>query len=150
MTRVVVALGGTLIDSHTVATSMPAGPLAGDVWLDTASSPATPAVAWAAPAYGAGWSAFGTGESTPGYRKGDDGAVEVMGLVKKASALVANDVILTLPVGFRPLSKRRFPTCVNGNLATTVVVDTAGAVQIESGGSASWTCLDGIRFDPAR
>lgn len=39
MTRVVNSLQGTLIDTHTVGTVQPTGPLPGDLWLDTGATP---------------------------------------------------------------------------------------------------------------
>lgn len=103
---------------------------------------------WIAPALAANWSNFGGGQATAGYRKDAVGRVELKGLVKKATALALPDTLFTLPVGYRPATTRHFPVYSAGGF-TSVAIFSNGAVQIEVGGSASFTCCDGIRFDPS-
>lgn len=106
--------------------------------------------AWTALPFAANWSNFGGGEAPCQYRKLANGTVEIMGLAKKGIALVANDVIGTLPASgsLRPATNHHLPgDSFAGHASLTV--NTAGQVYVQGGGSATWTSLDGVRFDPA-
>lgn len=113
----------------------------------------TQATAWtvATGLYAANWADFATpGFANPKYRKNVDGSVQLIGLAKKAAALALPDTILTLPVGFRPQTTHIFAVASALGGYTEVRINTAGAVFIQVGGSAVWTALEGISFDPAQ
>jgi hypothetical protein len=104
---------------------------------------------WLAPTYAANWADFGAGRVAGGYRRDALGWVNIEGLAKKGVALALPDTIFTLPVGYRPATGRMF-ACASTAGYAEVRVETNGTVVLQAGGSATYTSLDGIRFDPAR
>jgi hypothetical protein len=102
---------------------------------------------WQAPAYNANWADFGAGQAVGGYKFDALGRVVLKGLVKKAVALVANDAIFALPAGYRPTNEHIF-ACASAAGYTEIRAQPGGNVYIVAGGSAVFTSLAGIRFDP--
>jgi hypothetical protein len=78
------------------------------------------------------WSNYATGYRTPQVRKYPNGIIEVKGLVKKTIALVTNEVICTLPVGYRPSEIMLLATWATGG-TSRIQVETNGAIKINSG-----------------
>lgn len=103
---------------------------------------------WFALPYAANWSDWGAGETAGAYRYDGLGCVQLRGLVKKSVALVAGDIICTLPVGYRPVTEWIFMAASAAGY-TEIRVNTGGAVYIQAGGSAVFTSLAQVRFDPA-
>ncbi len=117
----------------------------GGVWA--AWQPVHDDTGWIAPLLATNWSNFGGSEVTAAYRL-TNGIVELRGLVKKSVALVAGDVIFTLPSFCIPAKEWIFVAASAGGY-TELRVGVTGLVYIQAGGSASWTSLAGVRFDKA-
>jgi hypothetical protein len=117
---------------------------------DPALRAVVPDTLWTPAPYAANWADFGAGEATGAYRRDALGWVALKGLAKKAVALVANDTILTLPATglVRPATEHIF-ACASAAGYTEIRVNPNGTVFIVAGGSAVFTSLAGIRFDPA-
>jgi hypothetical protein len=130
----------------------PSTPPAGQgyaVWVDTDEPDPTPE-AWhtvggsGEPAFAAGWSNYGAPFSVAAFFKDFSGVVHLKGLVKKSSAVVANEAIFTLPVGYRPAEQALFMAISNQALGR-VDVATNGQVQVGVGNNA-WVSLEGMSF----
>ncbi|MBW4480350.1 MAG: hypothetical protein KME54_26810 [Tolypothrix brevis GSE-NOS-MK-07-07A] len=80
----------------------------------------------------AGWSIYATGYATVQCRKHVGGLIEVKGVIKKSSALTTNELICTLPVGYRPSKIMMLLTWAN-NGSSRLIVETGGAVRLSSG-----------------
>jgi hypothetical protein len=94
------------------------------------------------------WSDYGVGYSTLDYTKTLGDVVVLKGMVKKSSAMTTNEVIFTLPVGYRPTHRLVFITSsYTGGVSGTARIDVAanGEVRFVSGNN-TWISLDGIRF----
>lgn len=93
-----------------------------------------------------GWSNYAT-NSTPQCRKLIGDLIEVRGIVKKSSALVANEVIAALPINYRPSQTMLIATW-GGSIRVTNM-DSQGAVDpqppttiwIEGASFLSWRSL---------
>lgn len=100
--------------------------------------------------YGANWSSYvATDDFKAQYRKFPNGLVFLRGLVKKSVALVLNEVIATLPAGFRPGAAARQQLYSQANAAasqTVLLVTGGGNIILNAGGSNLWISLDGISF----
>ena len=108
--------------------------------------PFVQAESWKAPVYTTGWGDY-TGAldtySLSGYRKSPLGRVELRGLVERLSG--TDDVIFTLPVGYRPSKKKTF-VALGSIGAGQVTIATDGTITYDSGGD-SFFSLEGITFD---
>lgn len=103
--------------------------------------------------YGANWSNYGAGYDAQ-YRKLPNGLVMLRGLVTKSVALVASDIIATLPAGYRPAAAgagaRIIPQPANSsNVNMDVRIFNSGAIVVSvgggwPGGAGSWISLDYI------
>ena len=98
-----------------------------------------------------GWqyynTAFGvTNFQDPRYRKVDN-VVTLEGLCRKSSAITNGDVVMTLPVGFRPLKTRIFSVETENGTAR-VDVNPNGTVLVATGFNVTqnWVSLDGLTF----
>lgn len=144
----ITGYGGTAAIGADPATASVAGALAASdkAKLDTLATMG----AWVplAGSYAANWSDFGGGEVPGAYRYDGLGCVLLRGLVKKGAALALPDTICTLPAGYRPATEWIF-ACASAGGYAEVRVTTSGAVYLNSGGSASYTSLNNVRFDPA-
>lgn len=90
-----------------------------------------------------GWVPYDSGHTQPNYRKGSDGIVNVKGLIRSGTTGV-NDVIATLPPGYRP--KERI--CIAGVAAgqhSRIDIRANGQIVVLNA-SSSWTSLDNISF----
>jgi hypothetical protein len=79
-----------------------------------------------------GWSNYATGFINPQCRKLVGDLIEVRGTIKKSTALVANEVVATLPVGYRPPATMHFITWAS-NGYSRLQVDSNGAMKLISG-----------------
>jgi hypothetical protein len=78
------------------------------------------------------WSNYASGYSTPQVRKYPNGIIEVKGIIKKSSALVANEIICTLPTGYRPTEIMLLATWASGG-TSRIQIETGGAIRLNSG-----------------
>lgn len=81
------------------------------------------------------WVNYGTGYITPQCRKFVGDLVEVKGVIKKSSALVTNEVIATLPTGYRPSEIMLVTTWASGG-TSRIQVEPSGAIRVASGNNA--------------
>jgi hypothetical protein len=97
------------------------------------------------PAFSANWSSYDGGVTygLPRFRK-MHGVVFLDGMAKKSTAVVAGEVVFTLPVGYRPSYRLNFPVQSNNSLGRVDIV-VGGGVSIEVG-SAGWVSFNGISF----
>jgi hypothetical protein len=58
--------------------------------------------------------------------------VEVKGIIKKSSTLVANEIMCTLPEGYRPSEIMLLVTWSIGG-TTRITVETSGAIRLSAG-----------------
>lgn len=79
-----------------------------------------------------GWSNYGTGFVTPQCRKLVGSLIEVRGTIKKSSTTVANEVVATLPIGYRPPATMFFITWAS-NGYSRLQVDSNGTMRLISG-----------------
>lgn len=84
------------------------------------------------------WTNKGGGYADAGYQIGDDGFVEIFGVVTGGGT---SSVIFTLPVGARPASAHAYPASGGG----MVLIYASGEVST-SGVTPTTLGLDGIRF----
>ncbi len=97
--------------------------------------------------YGANYSDYNSGYQNPTYYI-DRGRVYIEGLARRSSpAFSTNEVIFTLPVGYRPLARLNF-ACLQGNDILRVDIFPDGQVRYITGanGSSDWVTLSGISF----
>jgi len=94
------------------------------------------------------WTNYGYEYNNGSYRRTSDGVVNLKGLLKKNGTFVSNEIIATLPVGYRPSEQLIFQTSTMPNAASRVDVDTSGNIRVVVG-DASWVSIDGITFLPS-
>jgi hypothetical protein len=94
-----------------------------------------------------GWFSGNGAWGTPRARKTASGVVVLSGMVAKAggAAIAAGEVMLTLPVEFRPDYNEIYPVMTNVNAQAQVLVGTDGTVRVFSG-NGGWVSLCGIQF----
>ncbi|WP_298418428.1 hypothetical protein [uncultured Kordia sp.] len=119
----------------------------GYTWTDNTVVPS----AYTAATMNAGWAYYNTSFlvtnfQDPRYRKVNN-IVTLEGLCNKSSAINNADVIMTLPVGFRPTKTRIF-SVETENGAMRVDVNPNGTVIIATGFNVvqNWVSLDGLTF----
>jgi hypothetical protein len=88
--------------------------------------------AWQDLALASGWSLYATGYTTAQCRKLTPTLIEVKGAIKKSSALVANEGVVTLPIGYRPAEIMLLATWASGG-TSRIQVETSGVVRLVSG-----------------
>ncbi|MDP2710783.1 MAG: hypothetical protein Q8O56_06155 [Solirubrobacteraceae bacterium] len=100
-----------------------------------------------------GWRVFGGGAAPyghAGFWRDASGRVHLEGLLDRNGANWAVQVILTLPVGYRPPSARVFHPGVNpANAAARVDVQPNGQLLLQVGGASNpvgYLTLSGISF----
>lgn len=105
-----------------------------------------------------GWAAYssGAGFSSPGYYKDHNGRVHLKGLIQHiTSAPTADEVMFTLPAGFRPLDRLVLTGIAGGDGGTEgrvqrVDIKANGEVlyltQIAAGAANTFISLDGMSF----
>ncbi|MBW4480500.1 MAG: hypothetical protein KME54_27600 [Tolypothrix brevis GSE-NOS-MK-07-07A] len=91
------------------------------------------------------WSNYATGYTTPQCRKLIGNLIEVKGMIKKSSALVANEIITTLPSGYRPTEIMLITTWASGG-TSRLQIEPSGAIKLASGnnGGVSLSFLFGL------
>jgi competence protein ComGC len=95
-----------------------------------------------------GYSNYLNTYSTAGYTRTTAGVVMLKGLIKKSSAVVAGDIIGTLPPGARPSNILIFQTITNSNVGSRVDIYPNGDIVMNVA-DAGWLSLEGINFIPA-
>lgn len=112
-------------------------------------APVTPTPpAYIAPTLLNGWKNHGDTpqwkQSVAGYRKHDDGTVELTGLVD-GTATGTN--IFNLPVGYRPANQKAIPVCcsANGDAIAFLKIQPNGNVLLSTG-APTFIFLTGVRF----
>lgn len=92
------------------------------------------------------WSAYNAIYTTPGYYH-SAGRVYLEGLLRKSVPFIAGETIFTLPVGYRPATRK---LCAGTQSGNTVRVDVlaSGEVRYMSGanGTSDFLSLEGISF----
>jgi hypothetical protein len=91
-----------------------------------------------------GWVANGSGFANAGYRKNNNGEVEIRGLIKSGS--VANgSIIATLPVGYRPATNRMYlvQSYDTGSAFSRIIIEATGNIVVYEGKNTMLS-LDGI------
>jgi hypothetical protein len=76
-----------------------------------------------------------TGYNTPQVRKYPSGLIEVKGIIKKSLALVTNEIICTLPAGYRPIEIMLLTTWASGG-TSRIQVETNGVIRLSSGNNS--------------
>ncbi|MGL5876482.1 MAG: hypothetical protein ACRC2V_01655, partial [Xenococcaceae cyanobacterium] len=99
---------------------------------------------WITPTLLNTWNNFGLGHATAAYRKLPDGTIEFKGLIRKPTTPALDEIIFTLPAGFRPLERRIFSTVSNALVARVDVLNNGDVVLNQ--GSNDWLSLQTIRF----
>jgi hypothetical protein len=92
------------------------------------------------------WSNYASGSAVPRCRKLMGNLIEVRGTIKKASSASANEIVATLPVGYRPTETSYFITWA-GNGYCRLQIDSSGIVKVNitgSNGSASLNFIFGL------
>ncbi|MCV3216028.1 phage tail repeat domain-containing protein, partial [Plectonema radiosum NIES-515] len=115
--------------SHTHAISEISGLQAA---LDNKTS-ASPG-AWQELPLASGWSLYATGFASPQCRKLVGDLIEIKGVIKKSTALVTNEIIATLPIGYRPLEIMLVTTFASGG-TSRLQIEPNGAIKLLSGNS---------------
>jgi hypothetical protein len=91
--------------------------------------------AWQDLPLSANWSNYAIGFTTPQSRKLLSNLVEVKGIIKKSTALVANEIITTLPVGYRPAEIMLLVTWASGG-TSRIQVEPSGVIRLLSGNNS--------------
>ncbi len=103
------------------------------------------------PTFGSGWQNYsvvhGNGFEDARYYV-DNGRVYLGGLIRKTFGITAGEVMLTLPVGYRPQKQRIFTVSTEAGI---VRIDVAANGNVVFNGPAhnggqNWVSLDGISF----
>lgn len=102
-----------------------------------------PVPVWRSLTLAAGWTS--SGGHSHGYRINRNGRVYVRGSCAAAAAS-PDDVITTLPAGFRPNAYEILPVADGSPGVGCIIVDEGGAIRYESGDYTSFS-LFGISFD---
>lgn len=111
---------------------------------------------WIALPFGANWGNYGSGYQTGQYSIDQLGWVDLHGLLNKSTAPALNDIICTLPAGFRPpatlnsfVVKSALDATNNG--VSGIDVTTTGTVTLtfmgQTGAASGNISVNGVRFD---
>lgn len=98
--------------------------------------------AWQSLSLASGWSSYSTSVPNPQYRKFLN-LVEIKGTIIKSTAVSANEIIATLPVGYRPNERRYFITW-NINSYSRLQIDSDGSIRVSTAGGNTVVGLDVI------
>ena len=88
--------------------------------------------AWQDLVLASGWTLYAIGYTTPQCRKVTTGLIEVKGVIKKSTTLVVNEVIATLPVGYRPAEIMLIATYASSG-TSRLQIETNGAIKVLCG-----------------
>lgn len=96
------------------------------------------------------WTDYGSPYSSNGFTKTTSGVVMLKGLIKRSGTPVQNEIIGTLPSGYRPSGKLMFETSSSadtssGMHSSRIDINTDGTVHFMNGDSGYLT-LEGINF----
>lgn len=97
-------------------------------------------------AFAANWSDYNNGFTAGRYYKNNE-RVTVEGVIVKSTAITSGDIMLTLPLGYRPASKMIFLVS-SANGPVSLEIDTTGNIIINTAFNVSqnWVSLSGISF----
>lgn len=97
-----------------------------------------------------GWTKYSDSYNLPSFSKSSSGRVFLKGLVKGRSATspTINNVIGTLPEGYRPEGTLVFQVLTSPNTEARVDIKSNGDIIFNSG-TGTWISLDSISFLPA-
>lgn len=97
-----------------------------------------------------GWINYGSNFAPAQYQRLASGLVVVQGLIAGGNTAVGT-LLGTLPTGYWPAGKLVFNMITSpGNAVAHVQVNTDGSINLEAGGSGTWTSLTGISFPAER
>lgn len=100
---------------------------------------------WVSPALQNNWSNYNSVYTRAGYTKTPDGYVLLQGLITSSTTPGTNELIETLPVGYRPAATMTFQAESNGDGAS-IIVQTDGSVLASTNTSAAWVSLADVKF----
>lgn len=129
-----------------LARCVPAFKLSGTSWV--AANPNYQIDKWQTPSLLNSWVNYGSGYTDAQYMLDHQGFVHVRGLIKSGTTSTFT-VLFALPAGYRPAYEHIFVTKMNGG-PCEIRVQPGGDVFLgDTGGSATWTSLDGMYFQAA-
>ena len=99
---------------------------------------------WYQPTLENSWVTFNAANNVAEYLIDDNGFVHLRGILKDGSS--ANTDMFSLPQGFRPALGEVFAGASSSGLAG-IAADADGDVRAYTGGSTTWTSIDGITFE---
>ena len=103
------------------------------------------------PTFGTGWQnysvAHGSGFEDARYYV-DNGRVYLGGLIRKTSGITTGDIMITLPIGYRPQKQRIFTVSTEAGIVRIDVAANGNVVfnGPSYNGGQNWVSLDGISF----
>lgn len=98
---------------------------------------------WIAPTLVNGWTSLGGYFAKPGFYKDEFGIVHIKGMVKSG----IDDIIFTLPTGYRPVETIYIPTIADDTKATFIQIHVDGTVsKLGSLTVSNWLVLNGAYF----
>ena len=103
------------------------------------------------PTFGSGWQNYsvvhGNGFEDARYYV-DSGRVYLGGLIRKTSGIVAGEVMITLPAGYRPQKQRIFTVSTEAGIVRIDVAANGNVVfnGPSHNGGQNWVSLDGVSF----
>ena len=98
---------------------------------------------WYQPTLENSWVTFNAANNVAEYLIDDNGFVHLRGILKDGSGVTLD--MFSLPQGFRPAFQELFAG-VSNNGFCGIEVSANGDVRAYTGGSATWTSIDGITF----
>ncbi|CAL2064845.1 hypothetical protein [Tenacibaculum sp. 190524A05c] len=103
------------------------------------------------PTFGSGWQNYsvvhGNGFEDARYYV-DNGRVYLGGLIRKTSVITSGEVMITLPIGYRPQKQRIFTVSTEAGIVRIDVAANGNVVfnGPSHNGGQNWVSLDGISF----
>lgn len=98
---------------------------------------------WTAPTLLNSWVNYGAEYNPAGYFRDKNGIVHLRGLVKNGSSATA--IMFILPAEYRPAYKEHLSSHSAAS-ACRIDILANGTINCPSGGSTTWTSIDGITF----
>jgi type II secretory pathway pseudopilin PulG len=96
------------------------------------------------PAFQNSWTNYSTTFNSAGFRMTNSGVVTLKGLIKNGT----DNIIATLPEGYRPSQNLLFGVSSNANVSARVDIGADGNIYRITG-SPTWLSLENIQFIPA-
>jgi hypothetical protein len=100
---------------------------------------------WIAPALTASWVNSGGALDVAGYTRDMYARVYLKGSIKNGT-VVAGDIIMTLPAGYRPSGDCTFAVPCSAAIGQIKIIAASGQVQVLSGVNNTYLSLEGINF----